>query len=386
MSWGWERARTLESFWRELDPLVEPDGDGVQRMPLGPVRADAGESIFYGLSVYGDEIHHVRLGTGYKPRHVARLMSRVETPVALSVAERVTGTSPVAHALAFSHAVEAAVRLSCPPGAARARASLAELERLMSHLGDLAYLAQATGTVTGAADLYRLKERVLRFNAAWGGHRYLRGLVAPGGTTRPLRLGDDALTAFCRDFEREFMAVRHALDYTPSFLDRLHGAGRIPDAVVGALKPVGFVGKSAGLTHDWRWALGDDAYAEPLFGLSPVTIRQPDAFGRYWVRTEEVLQSLAVLRRLNGRESVAESSPPTAIQGDGIGYGIAEGPRGGIVYRVAMKGNVVVDASLSTASQRNWPAVPPALESGNILQDFPIIDASFGLAVSALDL
>lgn len=386
-AWAWERQAAFRGFWEADEEPLEVLGDGVHRVPLGPVRSDAGESIRYDMSVVGDDIHHVGLRAGYKSRDVASLMSQRPVGEALAVAERVTGTSPVAHALAFSEAVESCRGETVGLEAQQLRALLAELERLMSHLGDLAVLAAATGTVTAAADLYRLKERVLRFNFKWTGHRYLRGVVAPGGVRQVLSLPASGLEELGRDVEREFTSIRRQLDRTNSFLDRLHGAGKIPDDLIGQLGPTGFVGKSAGLALDWRWARPYAGYGDAIWATSPAVIHQADSFGRYWVRAEEVLQSLWLIRRLGSCQSEVLPSTPEPSWEAGPGYGVVEAPRGSLIYRVTMRdAHTTNHVSLTTPSQRNWPVVPRAMEAGNILQDFPIIDASFSLAVSALDL
>jgi formate hydrogenlyase subunit 5 len=384
-AWWALEHQLSEVLWAEPPHRLRLAGEGVHDMPLGPVYRDSGEALRYQLGVLGDDIHHVNLRPGFKVRHVRDLLSGRPVADALLIAERVTGTSPVAHAWAFSSAVEACWDLTVPLPVSAARAMLAEFERLTSHVGDMALLAQATGTITAAADLFRLKELVLRRNWAWTGHRYLRGALVPGGV-KPLAVPCQDIVGYLSAWEQEFEHVIRSLQRTPSFLDRLHGAGRIPEDILQALVPIGPVGKSGGYGDDWRWRGPAPGYAEVVPGMQAVTLTQPDAFGRWWVRVEEVRQSLAILRRLAAIADASLMPPPRAVVRS-TAYGLAEGPRGRIVYRVHLQDAAHTGrVSLSTASARNWPAVPPALEAGNILQDFPIIEASFGLAVSALDL
>jgi formate hydrogenlyase subunit 5 len=373
-------------WWVTEFPIDRVSGRGIHVMPLGPVRADVAESLRYVLTVFGDDIHHVRLVPGYKHRHVEQAIGRQDVRQGIRVAERVTGTSPVAHAWAYAMAVEHALNISVPPAALLERTCLAELERLMSHLGDLAALAASTGTITASADLYTLKEKVLRFNQARFGHRYLRGrLEVGGGSSRPS--GQLGLAAFTADVEREFNRVRRALDHTNSFLDRLHGAGRLADPTHLGLRVTGFVGKSAGQVRDLRWDRPYGAYdGDLLEGLEPVGVDAPDAYGRYLVRVEEVLQSFEILRRLEGRAPQESTSEPEPAFGAGVGFGLVEAPRGRLVYRVGVRGMEVRGVRIATPSSLNWPAVPVALAAHNILQDFPIIDASFSLSVAGLDL
>jgi formate hydrogenlyase subunit 5 len=380
--WGVEHNLPAQ-LWEHASRRRPVRGRGLHLMPLGPVRGDVAESLAYQLVVLGDEIHEVRLRAGYKRRHVALGMSRARVEDALSVAERVTGTSPVAHGLAFSRAVEAAAGLGVAAEAVWARMVVAELERVTSHVGDLAVLAAATGTIAAAADWFRLKERLLRYQAALSGHRYLRGVVAPGGLRRPLSSAVGQLAELCREVSRTADGIRAALDRTNSYLDRLYTAGLLPDVPERTVYWTGFVGKSAGLTRDLRWDCPYDGYPALTQGEHPMVLNRPDAYGRYWVRVEEVGQSLRMLAKLAegaGAVSVDAASPA------GVGLGFAEAPRGRLCYRVEVRGGRTGAVSLTTPSLLNWPAVPAALVQKNILQDFPIIDASFNLAVAALDL
>lgn len=376
------------AVWQHASRRRPVRGRGLHLMPLGPVRGDVSESLAYQLVVLGDEIHQVRLRAGYKRRHVAEAMIGAGVSSAVQVAERVTGTSPVAHALAFSLAVEQAEGIAVSLDNRRARVVLAELERITSHVGDLALLAASTGTVAAAADWFRLKETLLRFQAALTGHRYLRGVVGPGGLARPLSREVTALPALLAVVRDQVDAVASALEATNSYLDRLHGAGRLPEYPDGAVYWTGFVGKSAGLTRDMRWDAPYAGYGGLMADLAPVSLNRPDAYGRAWVRLGEVRQSLEMLSRV--RDS--GSQPPTTVPSEGptgdagVGYGMVEAPRGRLCYRLEVHAGRVRAASLTTPSQLNWPAVPLAMEQRNILQDFPIIDASFNLAVAALDL
>ena len=385
--WGIEHALP-PAVWRHASRRRPVRGRGLHLMPLGPVRGDVSESVAYQLVVLGDEIHQVRLRAGYKRRRVAEAMTGADVLSAVQVAERVTGTSPVAHAFAFSLAVEEALGIAVPLEDRRARVVLAELERITSHVGDLALLAASTAAVAAAADWLRLKEALLRFQAALTGHRYLRGVVGPGGHRRPLSREVSALPALLTAVREQVDAVAAALDATNSYLDRLHGAGRLPEYPDGAVYWTGFVGKSAGLTRDTRWDAPYADYRPLTAGLAPVSASRPDSYGRAWVRLGEIRQSVEILSRVMDSAVAAEAGPTTEGRaGDpGVGWGMVEAPRGRLCYRLEVQRGRVRAASLTTPSQLNWPAVPLALEQRNILQDFPIIDASFNLAVAALDL
>lgn len=381
--WAAER-RVDPSHWQSEPLHALASGAGLHDLPLGPVRADVAESLRYEMRVLGDQIFSVRLLDGFKSRGVQGLMQGRDVLTALDVAERVTGTSPVAHALAYSLAVEDALGMEASVETARQRTLLAECERLYSHLGDLAALVSSTGTPVPAAELYRLKDMVLRFNHALTGHRYLRGAVAPGGMRRSVVVPGDDLRRLVEHVEREFTAIRAMLDRMTSYLDRLHGAGRVPSEFTAL---VGFVGRAAGLSEDVRWDRPYAAYGELVGGRLPAIGLSRDAHARYLVRCAEIDFSLLVLRRLADAEGGAlRDRGASAPQWETSGWGVVEAPRGRLAYRVSLQEGTVQEVSITTPSSVNWPAVPAAVSNRNILQDFPIIDASFNLCVAALDL
>lgn len=363
-------------------------GKGVFLYPLGPVRADVAESVLYRLSVMGDEILYLKMEHGFKPRHIVDLAAQQKLDAAADILERTTGTSTVAHALAFSLAVENALGIEVPTDVSHARTILAELERVMSHLGDLAALAVSTGLSVPQMEYLHWREVILALNADLFGHRYMRGIVRPGRLALSKTPTVEAACSRVMETLDHVAVIRRDLLRTTSFLDRLSGAGRIPPEVVKFVRPVGPVGRAAGRAIDARTL-------RPYAGYPDVTFNVPvrpdaDAFARYLVKAEELEQSLAIIRRLLALSQWPDSPSNTIAPFTGPprpGVGVVEAPRGLLVYRVIVDPETLTlkHVSMATPSARNWYVVPPAVANGNILQDFPIIDASFSLSVAGWD-
>ena len=376
-----ERLALAGLAWAEPRPAHAIAGRGVFTFPLGPVRADVAESLGWRFTVMGDEVLGLDLRSGYKPRHIETRLGPAGPEGGVALAERVSGTAPVAHALAYCRAWEAALGLEVPAVAVRERAVMAELERLHSHLGDLAALANSTGLPAAAAELYVLKEQTLRLCQWRTGHRYQRGVVRLGGVARvapPEQLGPTLDRIGYR-----FARIRAQLDRSPSFLDRLHTAGRIASEVARALQPVGPVGRACGLSYDVR---SDAPYGWYARVGAPVrcVVEGGDAFARYRVRVGEVEATLAWLRAPGQAPASDEGESPPAVGLPGaLWCARVEAPRGELVYLVCPQPDPWV--RLRPASAVNWATVAPAAAAGNVLQDLPIIDASFSLSVAALD-
>lgn len=370
-------------------------GKGVFTFPLGPVRADIAESMLFQLRVMGDEIVRLDLNHDLKKRHISRLAEGQPVGEATTVIERTTGVSCVAHALAYSMAVENALDWNLSTDTWEYRVVLAELERAHAHLWDLAQLAVSTGMPVPQMEYLHQRERLLRLNHARFGHRYLRGLVRPGQRNVPLAADGTPfghLSSVVVEVYDAISRIEEDLLKTPSFLDRLHGAGTIPDASVDFVRPVGPVGRASALDRDvrtWRpYAIYDE------LELAVPQENSGDSMARFVMRAEELKQSLLLLRRLGGRlgnalteRAANEATPSVAAGGCALGVGMVEAPRGMLVYRVLVDAESMNlrHVGVATPSARNWYVVPPAIANGNIMQDFPIIDASFALSVAGWD-
>jgi len=389
----------LGNTWQ--DPSWTPSalatvrGKGVFMYPLGPVHADVAECILYQLNVMGDDIIHLNLQNGFKHRHIRDLVKGQTMENALPIIERFTTTSNVHHTVAMTLAIEQAWNVTCSNEVNMTRQLLLELERAYSHLGDLALLAVSTGLSVPQMEYLHLKEQLLRVNNSLFGHRYLRGSIQPGGLNTTLwpsdantQIADETVTAVLDAAD----AIQRDLERTPSFLDRLHGAGIIPHEVVHQARPVGPMGRACGLEMDVRTWLPYCHYDRLSFKVP--TALTSDAYARFRVRVDELEESLNVVRRLLGGwhpgplKNLPNTyemfrSPPMRTEG----LGVVEAPRGLLCYRVIFNPKTahIAHIGVATPSQRNWTVVPSAMANNNILQDFPIIDASFSLSVAGWD-
>ncbi len=371
-------------------------GKGVFLYPLGPVRADVAESVLYNLTVMGDEILHVYVENGWKQRHIRAIVGGRTVAEAMPVISRFTTTSNVHHSLAMSLAVEEAWAVNVPPEIQMTRTLMAELERVYSHVGDLAALAVSTGLPVPQMEYLHLKEELLRINHLLFGHRYMRGSIVPGGLdTRlwPANVNMSGVRDTVERVTRHCAKIAYDLERTTSFLDRLHGAGIIPPTTIHAVRPVGPVGRSAGREVDVRRVRPYAAYVD--MPIPVVMASQADSYARFHVRILELEASLQFIRKILEqwertlvlKVSAHNRTPIKGAPATRSGTGIVEAARGLLGYWIYLDPNSgrILDLGVATPSQRNWMAYPAAMANGNILQDFPIIDASFSLSVAGWD-
>lgn len=124
--------------------MPEVQGDQVQDLYWGPIRADVVETGEFHYSYIGEAILHYHPRLFFKHRGLEARFVGQQADAAVFLAERVSGVGSVCHALTYCQAVEAAWGIEVPPRAQLLRVILAELERLYNHFHYFGLLAKTT--------------------------------------------------------------------------------------------------------------------------------------------------------------------------------------------------------------------------------------------------
>ncbi len=299
------------------------------------------------------------------------------------LAERVEGTAAVAHALAFCHALERISGVAVAWPAALVRTLHAELERLACHLDVAVRLADAAGLAVATARFGWHKEQVLRMVSRLCGSRFGRGVVVPGGVSSLPQITPGELLAGVSRLEKAVTADVRTLMGTASFLDRLRRTGPLRPHRAREHGALGPVGKGSGLSDDAREIRPYDAY--PSLGLrQPAPHPGGDALARLQVRWDEVAQSFHLLRQV--ADELSEAAGPLRASCEPAGgraVGWAEAPQGEVLYDVRLDDGRITRCRPRSASFHNLVLMHEVF-AGDILTDFPFIEASFGLSVAGV--
>lgn len=380
----------------ELAPapeLTRPEADALDRrvegldafvIPYGPVRSGVFEAIQFQIESGGEDVLRLQTRPFFKHRGRERQMRGLDPATAALLAERTAGIASVAHAVAFSQAVERAAGVVPPPRAERWRAVLAELERLANHLDVVAKQAETTALFVGQARFGILKEDVLRLQAALTGSRFGRGTVVPGGVRHQGAIDLDVLHAALGDFERRLDRDRRMFRGTASMTDRLIGAGRLTRELLEEYGCVGPLARGSGVSTDARHERPYGDYRR--LGVDVVTERGADAMARVDVRFGEMAESIRLVRQAVDqlRRRDGELCAPIPPDAAGAAYGWAEAPQGELVTWVELTDGVVTHAHVASPSLRNWAVFDHAFPS-DVLTDFAFIEHSFGLTPAGAD-
>jgi len=380
----------------EAYPFIAVVGDGVYEIPVGPVHAGIIEPGHFRFSVVGETILKLKARLWFTHRGVEKLFEGLEATGAIHLAERISGDTSAAHALAYSLAVEDALGIVMPEPAQQLRALVVELERLYNHAADVGALANDVGFSLANAHALRIREELLRINNATTGHRLLRGAISPGAV-HLLALPDVAQLARLAEDLAEVAQL--TLDNT-IILDRFTGTAVLTHDQAHDLGCLGYVARASGVDTDAR--IDHPACHLPVTELTKTS---GDVLARFTLRAGEFAASTQLASHLISTagelsfrgepapepapESVPESAAAeSAAAPDEVrsGVGIVEGWRGTIVHRVEVDAaGALTRVKIVDPSWFNWPALPLAL-AGTIVPDFPVTNKSFNLSYAGNDL
>jgi len=366
--------------------FLPAEGEGLHQIPVGPVHAGIIEPGHFRFTANGETVVRLEQRLGYVHKGIESLMAGANIEHGALLAGRTSGDSTVAYALAFAHAVEAALQVKVPPRAIWLRALMAELERLANHFGDIGAICNDASFSLIYAECGILRERTLRAAEACFGHRLMMDRVVPGGVAEDLRSeGEASLRQLLKIVRDRFPELIEIYDNTASLQDRTVTTGYLAPTLARAFGAGGYVGRASGRAFDARKAFPYPPY-DTLEFEAPVR-DDGDVNARVWIRIREVEQSLKLI------EQILEQLPSGSIRSElgkagevREGLGLVEGFRGDVLVSVRLgESGAIERCHLRDPSWFQWPLLEAAIE-GNIVADFPLCNKSFNCSYSGHDL
>ncbi len=376
---------------RSAVPVEWLDRDGaddglvhVEQGPIGgPLPGMRLRATLAGSTVRRAEIHHGFLHRGLVAACAGRTVAE-----ACRIAGRVDAMSGVAHALAFSRAVEQALGVVPTPRVVLLRVLAVEAEHAASGATLIARGAEAVGSALFATKAAALASFWRDVNGTAFGHRFASGFVVPGGVARPLGpRGGEALGDAVVRTARETVDLARLYESVSGPARALGSSGVVSAVDAIAFSSGGAVARASGLGFDLRHAAGSPV--EP-FASVPSTTGQGTADARYRLRLAGLGQSASRIRLVLGALGSGEREDPVPSAalppGPGDGIGGVEGPDGDIWHVVSLDADLRV-----TASFIRDPAVAHAALFERAVRNashdlLPAIAHSFGLRAEAIDL
>ncbi len=359
------------------------DGEGVYEIPVGPVHAGIIEPGHFRFSAIGETIYNLEVRMFYKHRGVEKLAEGKTPEECVKIAEAISGDESVANSVAFCGAVEKISGIEVPQRAVLLRTAMLELERIYSHLSDMAGMVVDVAFTAGASPFFELREEIFRKNSELTGSRFMKGAVCVGGLRKDLE--GNALAAlpdFLDSLSKRFSKAYGAIKSEPSVIDRFETTGVIDKGLIWPLHITGPAARASGGRGDVRADQPYCAYGQ----VSPdvKTAEAGDVLARFEVKAAELRESICIIK------SALKGLPEGGVKADAkildgwAGFRI-EAPRGENFHWVWINKGRIERYKARTASFCNWQAIQHAV-IGNIIPDFPLINKSLNLSYAGTDL
>jgi len=261
-----------------------------------------------------------------------------------------------------------------------------ERERVANHLGDLGALGNDASFGFGLAQFSRLREDWLRASKRVFGHRLMMDGIVPGGVAADVAA--DALGAMkteCDALEREVLILRSIYDDHAGLQDRFIMAGRVLPELAARLGLTGLAGRASAQAVDLRFRPSWRPY--DALEVRMAHHKNGDVAARVWVRFEETLESLRLIRAICAGLPAGATAAEVRLPGAAAsGAGWVEGWRGEILVALELDAaGAIRRCHCHDPSWQNWPVLEHAAMD-NIVPDFPLINKSFNLTYSGHDL
>ncbi len=362
------------------------NGEGVFEIPVGPVHAGIIEPGHFRFSLAGEPILNLEAQLYFVHRGIEKLSEGKSIEKGFYISERISGDETFTNSLAYCQSIEKIAGIKVPDRAEYTRVLFAELERLTSHLGDLAGVCLDVAYGFAAYQIRMIRGWSYRVADELCGMRFLRSVNKPGGIRRDFVAGkEESLIALLKEIKKELEDTVDIVMHNSQFIDRVENTGILSNRIAVDLNASGPGGRASGIPYDVRKSFPYAAYGSLDFQV-PVQ-NDGDVSSRVKVKVAECFQSISLMIQ------VIETMPTGEIKTElgmlapyQFAFGLTESPRGENVHFIMTGENqTLLRYKVRTPSFCNWPALCHAVK-GNIVPDFPLINKSFNLSYAGNDL
>ena len=276
-------------------PAPAPDTDRMI-VNMGPSHPSTHGTLRIVLELEGEFVQRATPEIGYLHRGVEKLGENLSYHQFIPLTDRLNYCSSMMNNVGYTLAVEKLLGIKDPARSQVIRVLVSELARIGDHLVCVGVNAVDLGAYTVFLYLFEQREAIYDLFEMAAGQRMHTSFTRIGGLMRDLPPEfAPRCAAFADKMERALDEMEALLTHNPIWVDRTKGVGRIsPEDAVNW----GYTGpclRASGVAQDLR-------KAQPYLGYETYDFDVPvgttgDVYDRYLVRTEEMRQSLRIVRQ-----------------------------------------------------------------------------------------
>jgi len=299
---------------------------------LGPQHPSTHGVLRVILKLDGEVITAAEPDVGYLHRGTEKLAENRTYPQMLVISDRWDYLSAMSNNLVWCLAVEKLLQIQPPEKANYLRVIMVELNRIASHLVFFGTYGIDIGAITPFLHAFREREKILDLFEEVSGARMTYNYIRIGGVMADLPAD---WVAKCRSF-LEWITVRFPeydtlLTGNPIFQDRTKGVGILPKELAISYGVTGPNLRGSGVKFDLRKDEPYCSYEKFKFDIPVGT--NGDCWDRYWVRIEEMKESVKIVAQaLDGLPAGEPNAkiPRILRPPKGEAYAQIEAPRGAL--------------------------------------------------------
>ena len=311
---------------------------------LGPQHPSTHGVLRLRVTFDGEIIKDVEPVFGYLHRGSEKLAEERNYTQVVTLTDRLDYVSSMINNQAYCLAVEKLGGITVPERGQYLRVIAAELQRIASHLISTGFLLQELGALgTPLMYCFRDREEILQLFEMLCGARITVSYMRPGGVFSDAP--DDfwtALNNFLHEMPKRLEELENLVVGNEILLIRTREVAKLDQDYAINNSVSGPVLRSTGIAWDWRKLEPYDVYGQLEFDV-PVG-KNGDNYDRFWIRIEEMKQSLRILNQCVRKIPKGEvrSNVPFVIRPP-VGaeaYGRVESPKGELGFYLVSDGSI----------------------------------------------
>lgn len=289
----------LEDRDATLLPATDEKGDALENemvLNMGPQHPATHGVLRVVLKLDGETVERAVPELGYLHRAMEKLAENKTYHEFMPYTDRLDYMSPYSNNTALCLAVEKLCGIEAPPRATYIRMIACEIARISSHLLWMGTMVMDAGAISVFLYTFQEREKIYDVFDMLTGARFTISHCRIGGIASDI--SDECVTfikEWLKPFKRKLKEWRGLLDRNRIWVERVEGVAVITkeDAI-----DIGFSGpnlRGSGVDFDLRRDTPYMAYKNVQFKV-PV-YENGDCFARYFVRMEEMEQSVSIIEQ-----------------------------------------------------------------------------------------
>ncbi|MCB0725040.1 MAG: NADH dehydrogenase (quinone) subunit D [Ignavibacteriae bacterium] len=292
-----KRTRILEALESEdMSVQFEDALDNEMVLNMGPQHPATHGVLRLLLKLDGETVIKCVPELGYLHRGYEKLAEASTYHEFIPHTDRLDYLQPIANNVGYALAVEKLIHLEVPERGQYIRMIVAELGRIQSHLLAIGALLIDIGAITPFLWCIREREKILDIYDLICGARFTTSYTRIGGVAQDVSdLAISNIERFIKDFPGYLQECRDLVERNKIFIVRTEGVGYLSPEECLEYGLTGPLVRAAGYDLDLRKDEPYLMYDNVDFDVP--TYNSSDSLSRYYVRVEEMLQSVRIIEQ-----------------------------------------------------------------------------------------